>query len=53
MVLKNGGTFRFSPKGKTGLLYIPADIVKDSNFPLKEGTVTVEISGDKLTITNK
>lgn len=53
MVLKNGGTFRFSPKGKTGILYIPADIVKDSNFPLKQGTVAVEISGNRLIITNE
>jgi len=49
-VLKNTGTFKFSHKGKTGILYIPADIVKDSNFPLKEGKVRVEISGDILII---
>lgn len=50
MVLRNTGTFKFSHKGKTGILYIPADIVKDSRFPLKEGNVTVEISGDILII---
>jgi len=50
MVLKNKGTFKFSHKGKTGLLYIPADIVKDSSFPLKEGKVTIEISEDTLII---
>jgi len=50
MVLKNSGTFKFSHKGKTGILYIPADIVKDSNFPLKEGKVIVEITEDTLII---
>ena len=50
MVLKNSGTFKFSHKGKTGILYIPADIVKDSNFPLEEGKVSVEIEGERLII---
>jgi len=53
VVLKDTGTFKFSHKGKTGILYIPADIVKDSKFPLKEGTVTVEISGEQLIIGKK
>jgi len=50
MVLKKEATFKISRRGKTGVLYIPADIVKDSSFPLKEGVVIVEISGDWLTI---
>jgi hypothetical protein len=53
MVLKNGGTLKFSPKGKTGLLYIPADLVKDSSFPLIEGPVTIEIVNGKLIISKK
>jgi len=48
MVLKNTGTFKLSHKGKTGILYIPADIVKDSSFPLKEGKVEVTIEGASL-----
>jgi len=50
MVLKDMGTFKLSAKGKTGILYIPSDLVKDSNFPLKEGKVVVEISKDVLIV---
>lgn len=50
MVLKDVGTFKLSAKGKTGLLYIPSDLVKDSRFPLKEGNVVVEISEDVLIV---
>ena len=50
MVLRNTGTFKLSHRGKTGILYIPADIVKDSSFPLEEGRVVIEISGDKLIV---
>ena len=38
-------------KGKTGILYIPADIVKDSSFPFKpKETVLIRIEGDRLII---
>jgi len=50
MVLENTATFKISPKGKTGILYIPADIVKDSRFPLKEGKIKIKISGETLII---
>ncbi len=50
MVLKSIGTFKLSHKGKTGLLYIPADLVKDSAFPLKEGKVKIGIEGDSIVI---
>ena len=53
MVLKNRGTFKISHKGKTGILYIPADLVKDSIFPFKEGKVTIEIVEKSLVITQK
>ena len=53
MVLKNKGTFKISHKGKTGILYVPADLVKDSTFPLKEGKVTIEILENRLIITQK
>lgn len=52
MVLENTGTFKFSHKGKTGILYIPADIVKDSAFPLKEGKTIIKISSDMIIIKN-
>jgi hypothetical protein len=39
--MKEGiGTFKLSPKGNTGLLYVPAHMVLDSAFPLKEGKVS-------------
>lgn len=51
MVLKNTGTFKLSlPQSWTGIIYVPADMVKDSSFPLKEGKVTVEIQGDSLIV---
>ncbi|MBS7657952.1 MAG: hypothetical protein QW476_00800 [Candidatus Bathyarchaeia archaeon] len=38
-------------RGKTGLIYIPADIVKDSLFPFKPNEeVTIKIEGEKLVI---
>lgn len=38
-------------KGKTGILYIPADIVKDSSFPFEPNeTVIIKIEGDRLVI---
>jgi len=50
MVMKNTGTFKLSHKGKTGIIYVPADMVVDSAFPLKEGKVEIEIKGNELII---
>jgi virulence-associated protein VagC len=50
MVTKNTGTFKLSHKGKTGIIYVPADMVVDSAFPLKEGSVEIEIKGNELII---
>jgi len=37
--------------GKTGILYIPADIVKDSSFPFEANEkVLVRIEGHKLIV---
>jgi hypothetical protein len=37
--------------GKTGILYIPADIVKDSSFPFEANEkVLVRIEGRKLIV---
>ena len=44
------GTFKYSAKGNTGLLYIPSKVAVDSAFPLKEGTVIIEITDGKLEI---
>lgn len=38
-------------KGRTGVLYIPADIVKDSSFPFEPNeTVIIKIEGERLVI---
>ncbi len=38
-------------RSKTGILYIPADIVKDSSFPFNpDQEVTVRIEGRRLVI---
>ncbi|MDH5688523.1 MAG: hypothetical protein OEZ48_11780 [Candidatus Bathyarchaeota archaeon] len=49
--MKEGiGTFKLSQKGNTGLLYIPAHVVLDSAFPLKEGKVSIEITDEQITV---
>ena len=40
-----------SDRSKTGILYIPADIVKDSSFPfIPDQEVMVRIDGKRLVI---
>jgi hypothetical protein len=40
-----------SDRSKTGILYIPADIVKDSSFPfISDQEVTVRIDGKRLVV---
>ena len=46
MVITSIGKFTYPKKGKTGVLYIPADITKDSQFPLLEGEVQIEIRSE-------
>ena len=49
--MKEGiGTFKLSPKGNTGLLYVPAHMVLDSAFPLKEGKVSIEITDGQIAV---
>jgi len=45
------GKFRLASKGKTGLIYIPSDLVKDSSFPLRIGErVYIKIEGEKIVV---
>jgi hypothetical protein len=40
-----------SDRSKTGILYIPADVVKDSSFPFDaDEEVTIRIDGKRLVI---
>ena len=48
MVTKKQGTFKL--KGNTGIVYVPADVVKDSRFPLRRGQVIVEVKGETLVV---
>lgn len=51
-VLEGRAKFTIPGKGSfTGVVYIPADIVKDSNFPFdSDDEVTIKIQGKKLVI---
>jgi len=55
--MKKGETkFRYTTRGKTGLIHIPADIVKDSAFPFKpDDKLIIEVKEDirGLVITKK
>ncbi len=50
MALKALGKFRKERKSNTGVIFVPAIIVVDSAFPLKEGRVEIEIKGKELII---
>ena len=48
MGLKGKGKFSLPTRGKTGIIYIQSDLVKDSQFPFKEGEVLdIEIVDQK------
>lgn len=44
------GTFKYSPKGNTGIIYVPSKVAVDSAFPLEEGSVIIEITDGAITI---
>lgn len=49
------GKGKIFPKGKTVLIYVPAEIVTDSQFPLpkeKGSEVCIEIVNGMLAVTN-
>jgi len=50
MTDKDVGTFVIQKRGKTGAIWVPADMVKDSAFPLKPGKVKIAIQGKRLII---
>jgi len=50
-MLEGKTKFIIPSKGSTGVIYIPADVVKDSSFPFKpEQEVAVRINDQKLVI---
>jgi len=50
MPLKAVGTYRKDCRSAAGRIYIPAALVRDSQFPLREGKVEIRIDGDRLVI---
>lgn len=48
---EGAGKFAFPSRGKTGIIYVPADVVRDSTFPLKENdAVLIRIDGERLIV---
>lgn len=52
MVLEVIGKFRHEPRSKSSRIQIPARMVWDSAFPLREGGIIIRIEGERLTIKN-
>jgi len=52
MPLIDEGNFRKNTRSNTGRIYIPAALVRDSQFPLREGKVKIQIKNKQLIINN-
>jgi len=50
MTDKDVGTFTIQKRSKTGAIWVPADLVRDSQFPIKPGKVKIAIQGRRLII---
>jgi hypothetical protein len=51
MVQEATGRFGSASRGKTGIIYVPADLVKDTTFPLAIGdSLCIRIDGERLII---
>ena len=50
MVSEKKGTFKLDAKANTGIIYVPADITKDSGFPLIPRNVKIRIEDKHLII---
>lgn len=51
MVKEAIGSFKIPMRGRTGVIYVPADLVIDSTFPFKKGdSVKIRIDGERLII---
>lgn len=50
MTDKGVGTFTVQKRGKTGAIWVPADMVKDSTFPLRPGKVRISIQGKRISV---
>jgi hypothetical protein len=51
MVQEDTGRFGAASRGKTGIIYVPADLVKDTTFPFVNGDpLLIKIDGDRLIV---
>jgi len=50
LVREKKGTFKLDSKANTGIIYVPADITKDSGFPLIPRNVKIRIEDNHLVI---
>ena len=51
MVQDAVGRLGVASRGKTGIIYVPADLVKDSTFPFTNGdSLLIRIDGERLLI---
>jgi hypothetical protein len=51
MVQEDTGRFGAASRGKTGIIYVPADLVKDTTFPFANGdSLLIRINGDRLVV---
>jgi len=52
MVLSGIGKFGTTSRGSTGVIHVPAAVVRDSQFPLRDGKVKISIEDKRLIIVN-
>jgi hypothetical protein len=51
MVQEDTGRFGAASRGKTGIIYVPADLVKDTTFPFTFGdSLHIRIDGERLIV---
>jgi antitoxin component of MazEF toxin-antitoxin module len=51
MVQEDTGRFGLASRGKTGIVYVPADLVKDTMFPFNSGDeLAIRIDGERLIV---
>jgi hypothetical protein len=51
MVQQATGRLGAASRGKTGIIYVPADLVKDTTFPFANGdSLLIKIDGERLIV---
>jgi len=50
MPLQSTGTFKLESRSKSGRIHVPAELVRDSQFPIDEGEVSIIILDGQLII---